>query len=112
MIETKYLNVRELKTHFDGDEEMISELVEIFDSTYGGILNDTKVAVEGKSFTELEHSAHTLKGMIANFFAEDLKIAAQELETMGRNSELSNAETQLEKLIVGIPELIKELKQI
>lgn len=112
MTETKYLNVQELKAHFDGDEEMIGELVEIFDSTYGDILNDTKAALEAKSFTELEHSAHTLKGMIANFFAEDLKVAAQELEVMGRNSELNNAETQLEKLIVGIPELIKELKQI
>ena len=112
MSDTKYLNVQALKEHFDRDEEMIGELVEIFESTYVDILNDTKSAVETKSFSELEHAAHTLKGMIANFFADDLKVSAQELEKMGRQSELVEADAHIENLISGIPVLIDELKNI
>ena len=112
MSDTKYLNVQALKEHFDGDEEMIGELVEIFGSTYVDILNDTKSAVETKSFSELEYAAHTLKGMIANFFADDLKVSAQELEKMGRQSELVEADVHIENLVSGIPVLIDELKNI
>jgi protein-histidine pros-kinase len=112
MNNTKYLNVQALKSHFDGDEEMIAELLEIFESTFGDILNDTKVAIEAESFNELEHSAHTLKGMIANFFAEELIDAAQKLEDMGRSSELINAETHLQVLISGIPVMIEEIRTI
>ena len=112
MNNTKYLNVQALKSHFDGDEEMIADLIEMFESEYSEILNNSKIAIESKNYSALELSAHTLKGMISNFFAEELKIAAQELETMGRNSELINAEILFDKLLVGIPKLIEEVKAI
>ena len=112
MSNTKYLNVEALKSHFDGDEEMIADLLEIFEETFGEILNDTKAAVESKSFDDLEHAAHTLKGMIANFFAEDLISAAQKLESMGKSSELVDAESHLQLLISGIPVLIEEIRAI
>jgi hypothetical protein len=50
--------------------------------------------------------------MIANFFADDLKVSAQELEKMGRQSELIEADAHIESLISGIPVLIEELKKI
>ncbi len=112
MSNKKYVNVSALKSHFDGDEEMIADLLEIFETTYGEILNDTKSAVQSNSYSELEHSAHTLKGMIANFFSEELKNAAYELEQMGRKGEIVNAESHLEVLTMGIPALVEEVRKI
>ena len=110
---SKYLNVDALKSHFDGDEEMIRELLEIFESTYEEILIDAINAANDQSYSDLEHAAHTLKGMVANFFSEDLKNAAFELEKMGKNGELiGDVKPILDLLTTGIPDLIQEVKSI
>ena len=78
------VNAEQMKAHFDGDEELISELLEIFAESYPVTLEAVKTAMASKNYSDMELHAHTMKGMIANFFAAELKDAAATLETMAR----------------------------
>jgi HPt (histidine-containing phosphotransfer) domain-containing protein len=103
---------KQLKNHFDGDDELIGELVEVFEESYLPCLDSIKKALEESNHKDLELHAHTLKGMIANFFAMDLKHAAAELELMARNETISGPEAHIDHLSTGLPVLITELKSI
>lgn len=106
------VNEKELKMHFDGDEELISELLDVFESTYPEALGAVKKAIEDRNLKDLELHAHTLKGMISNFFAKSLKDAAFELEKMGREDNLSNELEFIKELEEGLPKLIEDVKSI
>ena len=106
------VNIEELKTHFDGDEELIGELVEVFEETYPETLSSVKLAIEGQNFSDLELHAHTLKGMIANFFAAELKNAAFELEKMGKNQQITGCDEFVNLLERDLPLLVQELRSL
>ncbi len=106
------VNQEELKTHFAGDEELILELVDVFNETYPDVLSSIKSAARDGDFKNLELHAHTLKGMIANFFASELKDAAFELEKMGREQKLGDSGPHIIKLESGLPALVGELKTL
>jgi len=110
MSDYKYLNADQMRSHFAGDEEMIGELIEIFEQTYGEILSEVERSLKAKDMDALEHSAHTLKGMIANLFAKELIEDAFTLEKMGRDKKVESTGSIIEELKVGIPELIDEVK--
>ena len=67
-------------------------------------------SLQEKDLKKIELHAHTLKGMIANFFAEDLRVAAYEIEKMGHNSDISGYENSLNVLDQNLPRLIGELR--
>ena len=106
------VNIKELKIHFDGDEELIGELVEVFETSYPETLSSIKASIENSNYNDLELHAHTMKGMIANFFAEELKEAAFILEKMGRDKKAEGTEEQIAKLEQGLPVLVSEIKSI
>lgn len=106
------VNEKELKVHFDGDEELIGELIEIFESSYPNKLIEVKEALSSKDYGKLELHAHTLKGMIVNFFSKDLKEAAFYLEKMGRDKRDEDGSKYLEILEAGLPVLITEVKSL
>lgn len=104
------INKEQILLHFEGDEELIGELIEVFDTSYPATLDSIELAIKDLDFKNLELHAHTLKGMIANFFAEDLKNAAFSLEKMGKEKKLGNVESEIETLVNGLPLLIDEIK--
>ncbi|MDP7320653.1 MAG: Hpt domain-containing protein [Bacteriovoracaceae bacterium] len=106
------INEKDLKVHFDGDEELIGELLEVFEETYPETLLAIKSSIETENFQDLELHAHTLKGMIANFFAEDLKQKAFILEQQGRNKEKTELIENFNELNQKLPLLVNELKAI
>lgn len=106
------VHLENLKSHFDGDEELIIELLEVFAESYVTVLDSLNKAVEEKNYKEVELHAHTLKGMIANFFAEDLKVSAFFLEKGGRDENVLDFAPHLKKLEDDIPVMINEVKAI
>lgn len=106
------INENELKTHFAGDEELILELVTVFEETYPETISGIKNSIVKNDFKNLELHAHTLKGMIANFFAADLKDAAFELEKMGREQNIHDPDATIQKLESEIPNMVKELREM
>lgn len=110
------INEKELKIHFDGDEELIGELLEVFQSSYPETFAAMKVSLHGRIFKDLELHAHTLKGMVSNFFAKDLKDAAFEFEKMGRQGKITISDSDERKLIdileTGLPKMIEDVRSI
>ena len=73
-----------LKSHYGEDIEIIEDLIEIFDSTYPESMAELEKAINASDFGNIELHAHTLKGMVANFFSSELKDKFYELEKKGK----------------------------
>ena len=106
------VNEKELKIHFDGDEELIGELLEVFEASYPETLDLVVKSIESQNLIDLELHAHTLKGMVSNFFASELKDAAFALEKMGREGSLQSPDEYVRTLNEGLPQLIIEIRSI
>ena len=102
-----------LKEHYDGDIEIIAQLIEIFESSYPESFNALKTALNASDYKSVHLHAHTIKGMLSNFFAEDLRSVAFELEQFGSSESVpNNYEQYLNKLEVGVPNMILEIKKM
>jgi two-component system, sensor histidine kinase and response regulator len=73
--------------HFEGDIELVRELAEIFINECPSICP----TFTRRFATELEHSAHALKGSVGNFSTRDAHASALQLEVLGRAGSLDGA---------------------
>lgn len=107
------INESELRANFDGDEDILADLIEEFIKKYPLIMNDLQTSIEDKKFESIKLHSHTLKGVVSNFFAESVRLkfydieqaASKHLEADYKNM-LNVASDELEKLV----EELKELK--
>ena len=95
-----------------GDEELLREITEIFLSEYPGLLDEIRTAIGAGDLAKLEVSAHTLKGSVANFGAEDATEAARQLEVMARKRQMENAPSALQALELHFAALLPALRQL
>jgi HPt (histidine-containing phosphotransfer) domain-containing protein len=100
-----------LNLHFSGDEELIEELLNVFESSYQETFDEMNSALKENDFDKLERAAHTLKGMVSNFFAETIRENAFKIEETARHNSLDNVENLIEVLKKDIPLLVEELKK-
>lgn len=107
----KYLDQKALLAHFQGDEEMIEELVEVFSQTYPELVHELEEALKTKDKELFERSAHTLKGMIANFFALEIQADYYALEQKGKEGNFEDTQTEIKDVTHKTQQLLKELEQ-
>jgi HPt (histidine-containing phosphotransfer) domain-containing protein len=88
-----------------GDLALLIELRDILLEECAGHLREIRQAVAHRDADALEHSAHTLKGSVANFCARAAAAAAFRLEAMGRDGDLTDAERVLVVLEAEIERL-------
>jgi len=74
-----------------GDATLLREIARLFLDEYPGLLKSLKQAVSEGQADGLYRAAHTLKGSLGTLGAYAAFQSAQHLETMGRNSDLSEA---------------------
>jgi HPt (histidine-containing phosphotransfer) domain-containing protein len=90
---------------FDDDRsffmQLCSEFVEVLPKRVADLRN---ALAEGKAKDFCRH-AHTIKGMAANFSARPIAQICQQLETMGRQEDLSGAPPLLQRLAAEIERL-------
>ena len=89
----------------DGDEELLAELAGLFIQESPKLLAAIQQAIERDDPKSLERAAHALKGSVGNFVVPTAIKAAQTLETMGREGNLSTAATAyavLQQEIAGL----------
>lgn len=98
-------------------EELFGEAQDIFFEILGDLKNSTpdmihdiEQAVKNKNHKEIELTAHTLKGVLANFCALAAKNLAFELEVMGKDNSEGDFGEKLSLLRDLMDELIKELE--
>jgi two-component system sensor histidine kinase/response regulator len=95
-----------------GDESLLKEITEIFLAEYPTLLQDIREAIQRADAAKLERSAHTLKGSVSNFGADEATNAAYELEMLGRKGRLDQAPEALRALELHFSALAPALESM
>ena len=106
------LNSKGLIKAFENDHHLFEELVEIFVTDYPQMLNTLRKSLESTDAETLSRTAHSLKGMLRNFQADAVADKAFELEKIGKQGELDNADQIIESLTGQIDDVARKLKQL
>ena len=85
------VDATELLERFDGDQDVLSELCDVFLQEYSGQLSAVRNGLDAHDAAAVAWSAHTLKGSVGVFGAEAAADAAQRLETLAQRSDLTDA---------------------
>ncbi|MBT4792944.1 MAG: Hpt domain-containing protein [Halobacteriovoraceae bacterium] len=101
-----------LRSHFEGDEEMIADLIDIYVESYPDIMERLKRGIAEKDFKEIELQAHTIKGVLLNFFAVELVEVAAKIEVLGHKESDADISTLYEVLELKISKVANEVKKI
>ena len=104
-------NEAKLLEQLGGDEELLFELIELFIEEMPKRLVDLKAAVAAAELGELANIAHSIKGMVAEFFAETAQHYAAQLENSARHYQGKDMEILSAKLIEAVRYLMTELQQ-
>ncbi len=82
----------EFSEDFEIFEELIADYKDQVESFYGELLQSE----ESKDAEKLKITGHTLKGIVANFYAESLRDAAYNLEVSGSTQDFTKVLAQIE----------------
>jgi len=104
------INRAALMEKVGGDEELLGEIVELFLEDCPRVIKQIEEAIAKGDSRWLERAAHTLKGMVGNFYAGGATEAAMELEEIGRRGEMTAAEGAYTILQKEIERLKSELE--
>lgn len=118
-MEYKSFNGLHLIRQFSGDEEILLDMISIFHHKLPELLAALRESIEYKDADKLRLNAHTIKGVLSNFFAEPVRELAYELELRGKEANfddslilLNRLENQLMVFIYELRSLKKDLNQI
>jgi HPt (histidine-containing phosphotransfer) domain-containing protein len=99
-----------------GDEDLLKEVAQLYLDEYPVIIGQIQIAVDTGNATELQRSAHTLKGSLGTLGAEQAAEQALRLEIMGRSQNMSGAAStlcELHKVLESFHDVIHgELKRV
>ncbi len=104
------VNKAKILEHFDNDEELLQDLVMVFEDSYPNDMAMIEKSIAASDFPNLQLYAHSLKGSLSHFFVDELHLLAKELEDDGRNKCLDH-QNNFTVLKDQIPKLIQELKK-
>ncbi len=96
---------------FEGDEEFLKELVEIFINDAPEHMSEIEEAVDSRNSEALEKSAHKLKGAVANFGKNATTDTAFKLETMGKENNMDGVKEAYDTLVKDVENLMNALKE-
>ncbi len=96
---------------FEGDEEFLKELVEVFINDTPEQMSEVREAVDSRNSKTIEKSAHKLKGAVANFGKNATTDTAFKLETMGKENNLVGVEEVYGTLVKDVESLTNALME-
>jgi signal transduction histidine kinase/CheY-like chemotaxis protein/HPt (histidine-containing phosphotransfer) domain-containing protein len=107
------VNKADVLSRLDGDEDLFREIVVIFLADSQSLVEQVSAAIARQDPEGVERTAHKLKGAVGTFTKGKALSAAQQLETMGRDRDLTHADETFAELKeqVGLLEtVLRELK--
>jgi HPt (histidine-containing phosphotransfer) domain-containing protein len=99
-------------TRVGGDPELLKEIAVLFLDNYHAWLGELREAAGRGDAEGVEHTAHGLKGSVANFGAQAAVDAALRLENLGRSGDLSDVSSSLAALESALTALRPELESL
>lgn len=111
-MEFKSFNSSLLFEQFRGDEGILLEVIEIFDSSAQRHLIAIKESIQNRDADKLRISAHTLKGVLGNFFAEEGARISHELEMCGKKGEFTHTEELFYSLEAFVDVFMDEITSV
>jgi len=109
---TAYWNKTEALDRIGGDEELLRDLCHIFLEESPKLMQKLQQAVAAGDSDGVMRAAHSLKGESSYLGASGTSQAARQLEEMGRNQDLSGANTTLAVLEREVASLHLDLKDL
>jgi CheY-like chemotaxis protein len=106
------LDRAELLGHVGGDEELLREMVALFLDDSPRMFEAVRAAIELADAPQLRLAAHALKGALATLGAHRAHDAAEELEQLGRDGDLSRASAVLSLLASELARLRAALAEL
>ncbi len=104
-----------LMDEFEGDNELLAELMDSFFEDCPRLLTELREALAGGDAAALGSVAHTIKGGSGNFFAKAAFETALSLEQMGKVGDLSGADVacnQLERQLNQLQQTLQRLVKV
>ena len=95
------IDFKKLEYDFGDDWDIFEELVESYLGVYEEYLSNIDQGIKSGDFERVRIESHTLKGIVANFYCDDLKMKAFSLEDCGKKQNLT-----------GATELFNDLKRL
>lgn len=80
----EFVNLPELLDRVEGDEDLLRELLVLFQEDLPGSRDAMQIAIDRGDLGEIERAAHKLKGMLANLSAKSTVSLAAEIEATAR----------------------------
>jgi len=99
-------------SNFHGMDDLISETISSFFTALPDLTSAIETAIREKNLADLELAAHTLKGVVANFYAEPSKLLAWKLEQIGHGQLNEDCEIVFRQLQVELSRLTNELQNL
>ena len=96
----------------EGDVELLEEIVQLFLEEFPRLLAALRESLANADAAGLRMAAHALKGSLSNFGSLPAVALAFELETMGRNGDLTNAVTVYASLVTSLEQLKPALERL
>ena len=104
-------NLDEARAMFDGDEDVVQQLLAIFFRDFDRTVTELQRASAAQDYKRLAELAHSLKGSVGLFDAQRATEAAKTLEQMAISADSAAATTQATKLIGELKLLSQALRQ-
>ena len=103
-------DVKRARERMNNDRELFKEVVELFLKDYVLRLREIDTALRNNDANQLFHSAHTLKGSVANFVAKSAYEKALKLEKIGQSTDLSQGREVFSALEIEVEKLATALR--
>lgn len=108
---SKYKLIKEdqILFEFEDDFDLFEGLFLDYQACYSKMFSELKCAYENGDVDVVQITAHTIKGVVVNFYSDELTNAAFEIELMGRNGDLSHFEQKFNQFVNYNDGVIAEL---
>jgi PAS domain S-box-containing protein len=106
------LNLEAALARLGGDRELLEELAGMFLEQLPELLNETAAGLAAADLTAAITPAHTLKGLLAQFGAEEAHLFARDVEAAARGNRRDEAVAACTRLRTACDALLPEFEQL
>ncbi len=113
MIQEMVINKEQFQENFKFfDKEIIVEIIDLFIGEFDDRMKSIKDSIESSDMAALKFNAHSLKGVISNFVADEPQLLAKQLEDKADQEDQTVLIEIYHNLYTSTAILVDELKDI